>query len=189
MVQQGRLVVEGKGTPQDPHRYSLPDIGPPENNVLMRGPNGSGAEKSASEAKTPPSGPFGPRLLLWDQGGRTTGSCENGVMSPSFGGEPVRPPHQTYNSAGSPGNGLDPLNPDPIDDDPQAPGPPENGPLRERGGPPGHLDPEAARLCRDCWERGVIRMGYIIGPDGRRRCGECLLLLSTSEAKLRNPIC
>jgi hypothetical protein len=70
-----------------------------------------------------------------------------------------------------------------------APGPPENWPLRERGGPPGHLDPETARLCADCWERGVIRMGYIIGPDGRRRCGECLLLLSTSEAKLRNPIC
>jgi hypothetical protein len=68
-----------------------------------------------------------------------------------------------------------------------APGPPENWPLRERGGPPGHLDPETARLCADCWERGVIRMGYIIGPDGRRRCGECLLLLSTSEAKLRNP--
>ena len=63
-------------------------------------------------------------------------------------------------------------------DYPQAPGPPENGPLREHRRPPGHLsgiDPEAARLCRDCWERGVIKFGYIIGPDGRRRCGECLL--------------
>jgi hypothetical protein len=68
MVQRGLLTVEGKGTPQDPHRYSLPDDGPPENDVTMRGPDGSGTGKSASEAKTPPSGPFGPRLLLWDQG-------------------------------------------------------------------------------------------------------------------------
>jgi 5S rRNA maturation endonuclease (ribonuclease M5) len=62
-----------------------------------------------------------------------------------------------------------------------APGPPQNG--RQA------IDPEVARLCMDCWGRGVIKFGWLIGPDGRRRCRECLLLLSTSEAKLRNPIC
>jgi hypothetical protein len=50
-------------------------------------------------------------------------------------------------------------------DRPQAPGPPQNGHQT--------IDPKAAGLCFDCWDRGVIKFGYIIGPDGRRRCGPC----------------
>jgi hypothetical protein len=25
----------------------------------------------------------------------------------------------------------------------------------------------------DCWERDVVKIGYIIGPDGVRRCEAC----------------
>jgi hypothetical protein len=215
LVQQGRLAVEGKGTRPDPFRYYLPDDAPPQESRSDAEARIDGAEKSAPYLEKSPAGDSDPADHIGKGPGPNPGPVENHVVSPTSWGEQFGPPHQTYNSEGSPGDGPDGQDPDPADPRegpkigsdgpncqslqdgaegqgdtsgyPQAPEPPENGPLRERGGPPGHLDPETARLCADCWERGIVKMGYIIGTDGRRRCGECLLLLSTSEAKLRNP--
>jgi hypothetical protein len=41
----------------------------------------------------------------------------------------------------------------------------------EAGGPR-EIRPESF-FCMDCWERDVVKIGYIIGPDGVRRCEAC----------------
>jgi hypothetical protein len=158
-------------------------------------------QESRSDAKNPESEIRIRGDHIGDGGDPNPGSGKNDGVEPTSGSPNFGSPHRTYNSEGSPGDGPDGQDLDPADppdgskiepirlnsetlidgvegggdtsDYPQAQVPPENGPLRERGGPPGHLDPDAARLCADCWERGVVKMGYIICRDGVRRCGAC----------------
>jgi hypothetical protein len=199
MVQRGLLAVEGSGKRGDPFRYSPPGhhgVATSEfaressSDAVIRNYQG---QESRSDAKNPESEIRIRGDHIGDGGDPNPGSGKNDGVEPTPGSSNFGSPHQTYNSEGSQGDGPDGQDLDPADppegskfesdrinsetliDDadgrgdtsgyPQAPEPPRNGHQA--------IDPEAARLCHDCWERGVVKMGYIIGPDGRRRCGVC----------------
>jgi hypothetical protein len=108
LVQQGRLAVEGKGTRPDPFRYYLPDDAPPQESRSDAEVRIDGAEKSAPDLEKSPAGDSDPDLLLYDRQGPNPGPVENHVVSPTSWGEQFGPPHQTYNSEGSPGDGYSP---------------------------------------------------------------------------------
>jgi 5S rRNA maturation endonuclease (ribonuclease M5) len=194
LVQQGRLMTEGKGTRPDPLRY-YPNTGdgPPQESRNDAGVRIDGAEKSAPDLEKSPTGDSYPADHIGKSGGMNPESGKNHVMSPNSEDEQFIPPHHYVISERSPGDGPDGQDPDPADppegskfesdrinsetliDDadgrgdtsgyPQARKPPRNGPQT--------IDPKAAGLCQDCWERGIIRAGYLIGRDGVRRCGVC----------------
>jgi hypothetical protein len=124
LVQQGRLAVEGKGTRPDPFRYYLPDDAPPQESRSDAEVRIDGAEKSAPDLEKSPAGDSDPDLLLYDRQGPNPGPVENHVVSPTSWGEQFGPPHQTYNSEGSPGDGPDDRDPDPSGSAGSDPGPP-----------------------------------------------------------------
>jgi hypothetical protein len=117
LVQQGRLVEEGKGTRPDPIRYYLPEDRPPSESRSDAGAGWVGAENLATELENSPMDDSGPPDTIGKGGGRNPESGENDVVSPNSRGEPIRPPHQTYNSNGSQGGGpggLSPGRPGPL---------------------------------------------------------------------------
>jgi len=190
----GPVMTEGKGTRPDPLRY-YPNTGdgPPQESRNDAGVRIDGAEESAPDLEKSPTGDSYPADHIGKGGGMNPESGKNHVMSPNSEDEQFIPPHHYVISEGSPGDGPDGQDLDPADpgdgpkiepsglnsqsliddtegrgdtsDYPQAPGPPRNGPQT--------IDPEAAGLCADCWGRGIIRFGYLIGRDGVRRCGVC----------------